>query len=323
VSDARWPAILRVAALVACYDRYVVTRRALATLFEAAQGIAAARFTVFLLDDASPDRTGERIRAEWPEVRLTMGDGTLFWNRGMHRLIEAARATGPLDAFLLLNDDVRLIEGRLGDFVATFRDLAESARPPILIGAMADPATGAVTYSGMRRTDRRHPLRLARVAPGAACQPCDAANGNLMLVPAAVLDAVDNLDPRYRHAIGDIDLCYRAAAAGHGTILAPGIYGWCSGNDIVARKLAIQSMRARMAFFFGPKQDLPGTIAFLRRYGDMSWPLHALVALARSTIATLWPTLYRRVWSREAGRCLPAPYPRAGSLAAGNPSGRE
>ncbi len=293
---------LRVAVLVACYNRYGVTRAALASLFEATATIDAARLTVFLLDDASPDLTGARISAEWPDVRLTHGDGTLFWNRGMHRLIEVARAAGHFDAFMLLNDDVRLIAGRLKSFLTCYRELVAAGPPVVLIGAMADPVTGVITYSGMRRTDAHHPLRLAIITPEAQAVPCDAANGNLMLVPNPVMAAVGNLDLRYRHAIGDVDICYRAARAGYGTMLAPGVYGWCGRNDIVSHTLERPSIKQRYRFFFGPKIDPMGFTTFFRQHAPGRWRRYALRMWLWAAIGTVSPWLHSRVWPPHTAR---------------------
>ena len=290
---------LRIAVLITCFNRYPTTREAIARLLAEAGGIADAQFSVFLLDDDSPDRTGERIVAEWPVVRLTLGDGKLYWNRGMHRLMEVARAAGTFDAFLFLNDDVHLIKGRLGVFISAYVDLCAQGVGAILVGAMADPVNRRVTYSGMRRVDRSHPLGLALVEPGDATLACDTANGNLMLVPRTVMDAVVNFDRRYRHAIGDVDLGYRAARAGHATMLAPGIYGNCPRNDIVRRMLDRPSIWHRFQFFFGPKGDPVGFTMFFREHAPNRWPRYALTVWLRAIVGTLSPRLYLVLWRAD------------------------
>jgi len=291
--------VLQIAVLITCYNRYSTTREAIARLLVEVDTIADARFTVFLLDDDSPDQTGQRIVAEWPAVPLTLGDGTLFWNRGMHRLVEVARAAASFDAFLCLNDDVHLINGRLGVFLATFVSLRLQGISPILVGAMADPINGRVTYSGMRRVDPCHPLGLVLVEPSDSSIVCDTANGNLMLVPRAVMDAVGNFDRRYRHAIGDVDLSYRAARAGYATVLAPGVYGCCVRNDIVCRTLERPSIRQRFRFFFGPKFHPAGFTTFFREYAPEVWVRYALRIWLRAAVGTLSPRLYDRLWRAD------------------------
>ena len=43
-----------------------------------------ADLTVFLVDDASPDRTGERVLNEFPQVHVIQGTGSLYWTKGMN-----------------------------------------------------------------------------------------------------------------------------------------------------------------------------------------------------------------------------------------------
>ena len=49
---------------------------------------------VYLLDDGSSDGTSEAVHSKFPDVQILQGDGTLFWNRGMHRSFSAAIRKG-------------------------------------------------------------------------------------------------------------------------------------------------------------------------------------------------------------------------------------
>ena len=287
---------MRLAILLASYNRHAVTRRAISSVLREAAAMTDLEARVFLLDDASPDRTGERIAAEFPRVTVSKGTGALYWNGAMRRLVAQVRENDAFDCYLLLNDDVDLIPGRLADAVHAFCDRLASGEPSILIGPMADPSTGACTYSGMRRLDHSHPLRLALVPPAGTVIACDTGNANFMLVPAIVLDRLGNLDPRFRHGGGDLDLPYRAAACGFGTVIAPDYVGYCRRNPPLETDLARFPLRQRIRFVLGPKYDLRGLIHFLRVHGDTRWPIHAATAIARALAGAFAPRLlaYRR-----------------------------
>ena len=72
-----------VAVLVACYNRVQVTLPNLGRLIEGLDRWKAD-YQIFLLDDASPDMTGAKVREAYPQITVVEGTGSLFWNRGMH-----------------------------------------------------------------------------------------------------------------------------------------------------------------------------------------------------------------------------------------------
>ena len=72
------------------------------------------------------------------------------------------------------------------------------------------PGGGGFTYGGWRCARGRGPLHMESVAPASEPTPCDTFNGNCVLVPAAAMRALDNLDPAFTHSMGDLDLGLRA-----------------------------------------------------------------------------------------------------------------
>ena len=97
---------VRVAVLMACHNRREHTLACLRAL-RAAEIEARQSCDVYLLDDGSSDGTVEAVANDFPRVHLLRGDGSLFWNRGMHRVFEAALGRG-YDFYLGLNDDTLL-----------------------------------------------------------------------------------------------------------------------------------------------------------------------------------------------------------------------
>ena len=102
---------MKIAVLMTCYDRVQTTLRCLERLKRACAKVDDAKFDVWLVDDASPDCTGEKVKAAFPEVNVVRSNGNLFWCKGMRLAWDEAvkfAADKPYDFYLWLNDDVML-----------------------------------------------------------------------------------------------------------------------------------------------------------------------------------------------------------------------
>jgi GT2 family glycosyltransferase len=251
--DPAWP---RIAVLVACYNRWRVTLPNLGEILDALKA-AHTSFQVFLLDDASPDGTGRRVREAYPEVKVIDGDGHLYWNRGMHRLHKVAREEKAWDAYLLFNDDVTVDASAVSQFLALWRVL-NSEEPTTLVGATTALTGKRITYSGMRQTSPRRPLRLSAVEPSERPLPIDSFNGNFVLIPANAFDGVGGLDEYYKHSFGDVDLGLSLRAKGHRILLAPGTIGRCDDRPpaVPSRHGLMERMRRGLTGLEDPRQHM-------------------------------------------------------------------
>jgi len=213
--------------LVACHNRRDLTVRAITTFAGAATAVGAdADFTVF--DDGSTDGTAEALDAlDLPVIRIA-GDGSAFWSRSM-----AAAEGHVLDTYnddgyaVWLNDDVELDV----DFLEVALGAAKSSPSAVLVGAMRDPETGQLTYSGHRRGGL-HPLNFAAVAPNGTFQSIETFNGNLVFVPTKVARALGGIDGSLSHAGADTDYGMRVRERGFELLLLPRIVGSCAFNPV-------------------------------------------------------------------------------------------
>lgn len=228
----------RVTVILACHNRRETTLRALRSLDPSR---APFDLSVVLFDDGSTDGTAAAVRAEFPDAVIVSGDGSAFWNGGMHRAWSKALELRP-DAYLWLNDDVELD----ADALARLRDawLRAQARHEdgafVLVGATRN-ARGALTYGGMRRKDVPFAFRLERLPETGTLERIDTFNGNIVLVSAPVVERIGILDPGYFHIYGDIDYGLRASRAGIPVLQLPGTLGLCEtnpGTDLAALGLA-------------------------------------------------------------------------------------
>jgi len=220
------------AVIMACHNRRESTLSCLRALQQQRKP-GGVSVEVYLLDDGSTDGSSEAVRKEFPDVHIVQGDGSLFWNRGMHKSFSAAIRKG-FDYYIWLNDDSKLYENALQVLLNTASQLRNKGyKNAIIGGAMQDPDSGEFTYGGFKR--RKFALgrvRHERVFPADKAVQCDGSNGNSVLIPAAVVNNIGNLDPIYLHRWGDHDYCFRALDHGFTIWMAPGYLGTCTINPI-------------------------------------------------------------------------------------------
>ena len=181
-------------------------------------------FRVYMTDDASTDGTSEAVLAMFPDVHIVKGDGHLYWNRGMCAAWEAAAEWAP-DFYIWLNDDTFLSQGAFSVLLENSSYLKHKAR---VVGTATDSA-GNYSYGGRTRSGKIVPPD--KVIPVA----CDIFNGNLVLVPKSVFEAIGTMDPFYTHGFGDYDYGVRADKAGIIAVVAPGVLATCDRNPGVPR----------------------------------------------------------------------------------------
>jgi len=272
----------RVVAVLTCHNRRNVTLRSLRSLFSQASRGDAPALAAVVVDDGSTDGTGEAIRAEFPAARVVTADGTLFWARGMELAESHAIAERP-EFVLWLNDDVVLDDSALERLL----DTSASTPDTIVVGALVDPVTGALTYSGVRRS-RWHPLRTSLVEPGDRPLEADTFNGNVVLVPRSVYERVGPIDGGFSHSQADFDYGFRARAAGARIVVAPGTHGTCSRARPPHFEDPKLSLRERWRLIQSPKGLPMGSHArYLRRHGGLLWPLFWAVPYVKLTLGAL------------------------------------
>ncbi|MDZ4699456.1 MAG: glycosyltransferase family 2 protein [Rhodothermales bacterium] len=281
-------ATTRITAVLACHNRKPLTLKCLENYFAQMVDDTVALEAV-VLDDGSSDGTSEAIAARFPRVRLLHGDGSLFWNGGMHRAFGEATATGS-EYYLWLNDDTQLYPDTLGRFMKTVRQLEVAGyERNMIVGSVQDPASGALTYGGSVRSSTWHPLKFELVAPADHPLPCVIMHGNCVLIPDDVARLVGNLDRGFSHAIGDIDYSLRATEKGVSVWIAPGYAGTCATNPIDGSWLDTRlSLRERWRQVTGPKGLPPREwMYFARKYAGMMWPIYGSLPYVRMTLSAV------------------------------------
>jgi GT2 family glycosyltransferase len=228
-----------------------------------------------LVDDASPDGTAAAVRAEFPWVQVLDGDGSLFWNRGMHKAF--GHATQQLAShYLWLNDDTKLLPEALRSLLEQSEELQQrEGGPVIVVGATAEPGSNTVSYGGRVRMSRLKPFKFRLVWSSTEPLPCTAIEGNCVLIPREVALKVGNLDPTFEHAMGDTDYGLRALRNGVKLFVGRGLVGHCSPNPLDGTYFDTSLPLARRWQLILSRKGLPvhSWWHFCRRHGGLLWPL--------------------------------------------------
>lgn len=264
---------VRLIAVMTSFNRQPATLACLERFAEAARQ-AGIEPEAVLMDDGSTDGTAAAVRARYPWVEVLEGDGSLFWNRGMHRAQE--RAMGQAADYLLwLNDDTELLPDSITLLLKTERTL-RPGQGVIVVGSTADRETGRLTYGGHVAPKRGRPFTYQRVWHETEPVECHAMNGNVVLVPMRIARVVGNLDPAFEHAMGDTDYALRARAMGYRVFVAPGFVGYCSNNAASNTYLdASLPLPVRWKKMMSRKGLPPRSWRhFTRRHGGLAWPVY-------------------------------------------------
>jgi GT2 family glycosyltransferase len=258
----------RLVALLASHDRRDRTLACLEALF--GQSVDDVEIDAVLVDDGSTDGTAEAVQRRFDRVDVIRGDGTLFWAGAMALAERHALGRRP-DYLLWLNDDVRLFPTAL----ATLISACEAGEPRIVAGYTVDPDSGVPSYGGARRIDW-HPMRYDLFVPtNGRAESCDTFNGNVVLVPRAVYDAVGGIDGRFAHAFADFDYGLRARSLGFDVAVAAPAVGVCRRDTTTRWRDTSLTLVERYRLLLGRKGvPISSAVRYLRRHGGRLWPLY-------------------------------------------------
>lgn len=217
--------VLQVAVLMTSHNRRETTLHCLDTLHRQ-QGLEGrAELAVHLVDAGSTDGTAAAVRAADATATVVEVGPDVYWGQGT--ALAARSAAGGYSHHLWLNDDVALAPDAVARLLDTATTCDDCGTGTVVVGQLVD-RNGRPSYGGFRRG--RRPLAFERIGPRDAPTTCDTLNGNVVLVPKAVVDAVGTIDPAFPHVMGDIDFGLRAGARGFRIVQAGGLVGTCDNN---------------------------------------------------------------------------------------------
>ncbi len=267
-------------AILTCHNRRELTLACLSSYFSQVHSQSMTLAAV-LVDDGSADGTMGAVRGRFPHTKVIAASGNLYWARGMALAEEHALVDDP-DYLLWLNDDVALDDDALERLLATAGAPTSAC---IAVGALRDPVTGSVTYSGVRKPGF-HPLVVERIQPQEIPVAVETFNGNVALVPRAARMRVGLIDAALKHSYADFDYGLRARRKGVAVLLAPGTVGTCTRDGDRRPWLdPTLTRRARFRALFSLKGLPLGSRAhYLKRNGGPLWMVFWLSPYVRATL---------------------------------------
>ncbi len=279
---------VRVCAILTCFNRRSKTISSLRSL-ELAAAQAGIDIEAIVADDMSHDGTAQEVTQTFPWATVVKTGGNFFWCKGMH-LANTIAQQRAADHVLWLNDDVMLHPEALVKMLQTHRGMVASGHDGLVVGATHDGSGQVTTYGGLMSVSRLRRFSYRKVGGTTEPVPCDAMNGNVVLVPAAVSRMVGNLDARFEHAMGDIDYALRARRSGFQVILCPGYIGVCSPNEGRGNRVFHgESMLERLRAVSSRKATPPRSWwTFTRQHGGWMWPVYFA-----------WPYLIAAIGNRK------------------------
>lgn len=265
--------------LIAAHNRRELTLRCLTTLMPLLESLPDVDARVVLVDDGSTDGTGDAVRAEFPDVTIVEGNGSLYWAGGMTEAFRHASAVRDADGFLLLNDDVAIDPEPARGFIEHW--LAESGAD-ILVGQTTSLDGTSVTYSGFRETSRWRLFGFERISSLEEPMECDTFNANFVLVPGDLMRQIGGIDPAYTHGLADIDLGLTARKLGVPSVLWPTPIGACERGPDRASLLRRLPRRERARRLFVHPFGLRPDLHFARKHRPFALlPAYVLIGVAK------------------------------------------
>jgi len=269
--------IIRTAVLLTVFNRRETTLIGLKTLQKAIARLGDGyAFDIFLVDDGSTDGTRQSVEQSFPDVKVYVSPGDLYWGGGMNMAWQKAVAMGQYDYYLWYNDDSDLYEDAL---ITLYQVATECQDRCVVTGAFCDHQ-GQLSYGGGDENEHG-------IAPNGKPQPVKTMNGNLVLIPNSIYQTVGMIDSHYIHSFGDHDYGYRVQKQGNDVLLTPRYVGVCDNHHDLPFKKE-QSLSKRWRSLHSPKNRPSIGFRYLRTY--KSWNI-ALRYLISSYIYVFFPSL--------------------------------
>lgn len=257
----------KVAVLLTVFNRKDVTLQGLRQLFSAIKNMSDMSFDVFMLDDNSSDGTADAVSIEFPHVRIINGNGNLFWSGGMRLAWETALKANDYDYFIFFNDDAMIFPNALRSLFEADDYFCGKA---VISGAFCDE-NGNTSYGGRDRAEHI-------ITPNGTYQDIYLMNGNLVLIPCAVVQSIGIIDSVFTHSLGDWDYGCRSIKAGFKVVLTKQYVGKTNRHDLCIAEpfLGKYTFKQRWKKLYSPKHHPKQSWIFNVRHMGMKMALKTL-----------------------------------------------
>lgn len=239
---------IRMAIVFTCHNREEKTRNCIETL-RSQRSSYSIQTEYYICDDGSTDNTCKTVMGLLPEASLILGNGDLFWARGMHAaMLEAVKTQH--DFYLMVNDDVAFDEIALDTMLRSYYTAVKdtNGKPCGIVGATLKTDRSEISYGGWRYVRKLKIGRAELLEPNGVPRLCDLANWNCFLLPDEVIQSVGLIDPYYHHSKGDFDYSMMMKRKGYPIYIATDFIGTVDNNESSWGKEKSISLKLRKLF---------------------------------------------------------------------------
>lgn len=246
------------AIVIVSYNTRDLLRACLRAIPEATRGLNAVTYVV---DNASPDRSGDMVAQEFPEVDLTKSEVNLGFTKGNNLALARADAR----YVLLLNPDTEAHPGSLTRLVEFMDGHPEAGAcgPKLLNSDGSLQRNGAkfptltrelLGVTGLRRLAmRRYELAMGygREDFDELCE-VDQVSGACLLVRGETMRQVGMLDERFFMFYEEIEWCHRIKCAGWKIYYVPEAvvtHHWMGSVKQASKQMTDQLFRSQLLYY--------------------------------------------------------------------------
>ena len=206
----------KIVVIITSFNRRDITLRFLDSLVRESSS-SVHNFSIYLMDDLSPDGTGDAVVRRFPEVKVIYGTGELYWAGGVRLILQTiGKQLENYDAILLVNDDIVLKKGSL-DTLINYA-FSENA----IMGGTVLARNGEVESSGSLLGKFCRPKPRILIANG-HLQRCELLPGHILLIPIHIYEDLGGFDEQLPFRFLDLEFTYRASRSGNNVLLAPDV----------------------------------------------------------------------------------------------------
>jgi len=276
---------MKIAVLLTCFNRKFKTLNCLRSLYHALDLYnkdveSRIELYIYLTDDGCTDGTGEEIRNNYSDKNITIlqGTGDLYWAGGM-RLAwnEALKKHNEWDFYLLLNDDVDLLDNLFSELLNTHKYCIDNYNELGIYSGITSSRTDhdKMTYGGCLWKNKFLGL-CTRLHPNNKPQLCDMTHANILLVSKNVVEKIGIFYEGYCHGSADYDYSIKAKNKGIPVLLTANFCGRCdddhySASD-VENKIKRMSSSERKEYFLSPIHSRKDYLIYIRRNIPLKYP---------------------------------------------------